>query len=176
MSAPSSPPPPPAHRPEPPLAGAEREQLDGFLDFLRSAVAWKCSGLTDEQAHQQLVPSRLTTIAGILGHLIYVEQYWFCVVLDGRPDPWKDALALDRDAEFRAAQEMPIERLLAGYERQCGVSRKIAAQLDLDRRLPFRDGSVINPRFVLVHMIEETGRHAGHLDLLRELIDGVVGE
>ncbi|MEU6647483.1 DinB family protein [Saccharomonospora sp. NPDC046836] len=166
----------PPNRPEPPLAGGEREQLTGFLDFLRATVVWKSTGVTEEQARRQLVPSRLTTIAGLLGHLIYMEQYWFCVVLDGRPDPWREALSEDRNAEFRGALEMPMERLIAAYERQCDTSRRIAAGLALDHEVPFRGEGTINARFVLVHMIEETGRHAGHLDLLRELTDGLVGE
>ena len=67
----------PPERPDPPMAGDERTQLTGFLDFLRAGVVWKCSGLTDEQARRSLVPSELTTIAGLLGHLTLVENYWF---------------------------------------------------------------------------------------------------
>ncbi|MFC4001991.1 DinB family protein [Prauserella oleivorans] len=162
-------------RPEPSCTGGEREQLTGFLDFLRATVRWKCGGLSDEQARRVLVPSELTTIAGLLAHLTYVEHFWFCVVLDGRPDPWAEALAADRDAEFRAAQRTPVATLLAGYERQCAASREIAAGLELAEE---RTGGerTVNLRYVLVHMIEETGRHAGHLDLLRELTDGLTGE
>lgn len=166
----------PERRPEPPLSGSERDQLNGFLDFLRATVVWKCQGLTDEQARRVLVPSELTTIAGLLGHLCYVENYWFGVVLGGQDDPWREALARDRDAEFRAALRTPLAELLDGYRRQCEASRTIAAGLGLDDEVPFRDGRSVNLRYVLIHLIEETGRHAGHLDLLRELVDGSVGE
>ncbi|PRX46484.1 uncharacterized protein DUF664 [Prauserella shujinwangii] len=162
-------------RPEPPTTGGEREQLTGFLDFLRATVVWKCSGLTDEQARRRLVPSELTTIAGLLGHLAFVEQYWFEVVLDGRPDPWREALAEDPDAEFHAALRTPLAELLDGYAAQCARNREITARLALDDEAPHGERKV-NLRFVLIHMIEETGRHAGHLDLLRELTDGLTGE
>ncbi|WP_020674329.1 DinB family protein [Amycolatopsis nigrescens] len=161
---------------EPDLTGDERAQLNGFLNLLRDAVLRKSDGLTDEQARRRLVPSELTTIAGLLGHLCYVESYWFAVVLDGRPDPWAAALTEDGDAEFRRAMDIPLVRLRAEYERQCRLSREIAAKLDLADEVPFRDGRKVNLRYVLIHLIEETGRHAGHLDLLRELIDGRTGE
>ncbi|WP_037309647.1 DinB family protein [Amycolatopsis orientalis] len=163
-------------RPEPPLTGDERTQLNGFLDFLRATVVWKCSGLTDEQARRRLVPSELTTVAGLLGHLTLVEQYWFTVVLDGAEDVWKEALEVDPDAEFRVAMETPIERLIAAYEAECERSRQVVARMGLDDEVEFRGDRKVNVRFVVTHMIEETGRHAGHLDLLRELIDGLTGE
>jgi uncharacterized damage-inducible protein DinB len=163
-------------RPEPPLTGDERTQLNGFLDFLRATVVWKCSGLTDEQARQRLVPSELTTIAGLLGHLTLVEQYWFAVVLDGQEDVWKEALEVDPDAEFRVAMQTPIDQLIAAYEAECERSRKVVARMGLDDKVPFRGDREVNLRFVVTHMIEETGRHAGHLDLLRELTDGLTGE
>ncbi len=162
-------------RPEPPYAGSERETLNGFLDFLRATIRWKCRGLSDEQARRALLPSELTTVAGLVGHLRYVEQYWFGVVLGGEPDEWKETLASDPDAEFRAALDVPLARLLDEYERQCEHSRRIVEERELDDEVPFR-GATVSVRFVLTHLIEETGRHAGHLDVLRELIDGRTGE
>jgi uncharacterized damage-inducible protein DinB len=162
-------------RPEAPMTGDERTQLNGFLDFVRASVVWKCSGLTEEQARRSHVPSTLTTIAGLLGHLTLVEEYWFGVVLNGQEDPWKAALAADSDAEFRVAMDTSMEKLIAGYEAECRRSREIVAKMDFDDEVPFRERKV-NVRFVVAHMIEETGRHAGHLDLLRELTDGLTGE
>ncbi|EID55671.1 Protein of unknown function (DUF664) [Saccharomonospora xinjiangensis XJ-54] len=162
-------------RPEPPYAGSERETLNGFLDFLRATIRWKCHGLSDEQARRALLPSELTTVAGLVGHLSYVERYWFEVVLAGEPDTWKDRLAADPDAEFREALDVPLAALLDEYERQCERSRRIAGERELDDEVPFR-GCSVSVRYVLTHLIEETGRHAGHLDVLRELIDGRTGE
>jgi uncharacterized damage-inducible protein DinB len=169
-------------RPDPPMSGTERAQLNGFLDFLRSTIVLKATGLTDEQARVQHLPSRLTTVAGLVGHLTYVESYWFGVVLAGRADPWAERLAEDPDAEFIAAMSTPITDLIAAYEKQCADSREIAAGLELSSEVGHArsgnrlSGNRLSVRWVLLHMIEETGRHAGHLDLLRELIDGSVGE
>jgi hypothetical protein len=163
-------------RPEPPRAGGEREQLNGFLDFLRATVVWKAAGLTDEQARRSLMPSELTTVAGLVSHLTYVEQYWFAQVLDNQPDPWAERIAVDSDAEFRAALDIPIEQLIAEYEAECQRGRDVAAKLELDATGTTAKGEPVNLRWVLIHMIEETGRHAGHLDLLRELLDGSTGE
>jgi uncharacterized damage-inducible protein DinB len=162
-------------RPEPPHNGSERDTLGGFLDFLRATIRWKCEGLTDEQARRALLPSELTTVSGLVGHLTYVEHYWFEVVLAGEPNVWSEALASDPDAEFRRALDVPLAILLDRYEAQCERSRHIVANRALEDEVPFREG-VVSVRFVLTHLIEETGRHAGHLDVLRELLDGRTGE
>jgi hypothetical protein len=163
-------------RPEPPMLGGEREQLADFLDFNRGTVVMKAAGLTDEQARRSLVPSELTTVAGLVCHLTLVEQYWFGQVLDNQPDPWEEQLKADRDAEFRAALSIPLDQLIADYEAECQRSRDVVAKLDLDVTGTTAKGQPVNVRWVLIHMIEETGRHAGHLDLLRELLDGSTGE
>lgn len=163
-------------RPEPPRVGGEREQLAGFLDFLRATVVLKAGGLTDEQARRQLVPSELTTVAGLVAHLTWVEHYWFGIVLDKQPDPWAELLAEDPDAEFRLGMRTPLTKLIADYEAECQASRDVAARLDLDDTGITPKGQPVNLRWILIHMIEETGRHAGHLDLLRELLDGSTGE
>ncbi|MFD9892328.1 DinB family protein [Amycolatopsis sp. NPDC059027] len=163
-------------RPEPPLLGDERAQLTGFLDYLRATVVLKASGLSDEQARRSLLPSELTTIAGLVRHLAYVEQYWFRVILSGEPDTWAAILAEDRDADFRLDPDVPLTELVAAYEAECRNSREVVARLGFSDEFPFRDGKRLTVRWVVAHMIEETGRHAGHLDLLRELIDGSTGE
>jgi hypothetical protein len=163
-------------RPDPPMLGGERDQLAGFLDFLRATVVLKATGLDDEQARRPLVPSELTTVAGLVCHLTLVEQYWFGIVLDNQPDPWKEQLEADQDAEFRAALSLPIGQLIADYEAECQRSRDVVAKLDLDATGTTAKGEPVNARWVVIHMIEETGRHVGHLDLLRELLDGSTGE
>ncbi|MFD2465835.1 DinB family protein [Amycolatopsis silviterrae] len=163
-------------RPDPPMAGDERAQLAGFLDFLRASVVWKCSGLTDEQARRVHVPSELTTIAGLLCHLTLVENYWFRVVLDGQPDEWADRLEIDRDAEFRVALEVPIGQLIAEYEAEAEKCRAVVAAREFDDTVLFKGDKPLTVRWVVAHMIEETARHLGHLDLLRELTDGLTGE
>jgi hypothetical protein len=163
-------------RPQAPMIGAEREQLNGFLDFLRATVVMKAAGLSDELARRVLLPSEMMTVAALLSHLRYDEQYWFGVVFDERVDPWQEILKEDPDAEFRAAADIPLTQLIADYEEECRLSRAVVAKLDLDARAVTGRGEPVNLRWVLIHMIEETGRHAGHLDLLRELLDGSTGE
>lgn len=158
------------------MVGGEREQLTAFLDYLRATVVMKATGLSDEQARRRLVPSELTTVATLLAHLRWVEQYWFGVVLDGRPDEWVERFKEDSDAEFRVGLEVPLDQLIADYEAECATSREVVASRELDDQGTTGRGKPVNVRWVVVHMIEETGRHAGHLDLLRELLDGTTGE
>jgi hypothetical protein len=164
-------------RPEPPMIAGEREQLAGFLDHQRATIVWKSSGLTEEQARRAVVPSELITVGGLLSHLRLNEEYWFGTVIDGRPDRWEEVLKEDPDAEFREGLRIPPAQLIADYEAQCGVSREILAKRDLDDVVLLPESRRrLTVRWVLVHMIEETARHAGHLDLVREMIDGLTGE
>jgi uncharacterized damage-inducible protein DinB len=162
------------NRADPPFTGDERAQITGFVDFFRATLRVKTAGLSEEDAHRPVLPSPLMTVAGLVSHLRWVEAYWFRVVLDGQPDeaPYTDE---DPDAEFKV-DDRPLAELLDEYDAECTRSNAIAAKLQLDEELPFRKDRHINLRWVLLHMIEETGRHAGHLDVIRELLDGVTGE
>jgi hypothetical protein len=162
-------------RVEVPFRGDERTLLNSFLDFLRGTIAFKCAGLSDEQARRSVLPSQLNTAAGIVKHLRWVENHWFQVVLLGKPSeaPYTRE---DPDADWRVEPGETISGLLADYASECAASREAAAGLDLDHEVAFRDGERLSARWVLIHMIEETGRHAGHLDVVRELLDGTTGE
>lgn len=163
-------------RPEAPKTGGEREQLVAMLDYFRATVLMKADGLTDEQARTSLVPSKLTTVGGLVSHLTYVEQYWFGVVFEGREDPWAERFKVDNDAEFTAGQSIPLAELVAEYAAECERSRAVVAKHELADTVTTPRGVSFNLRWVMIHMIEETGRHVGHLDLLRELLDGSTGE
>jgi hypothetical protein len=156
-----------------PRHGGERELLEGFLDWYRAAVLRTADGLGIEALERRLVPSA-TTMAGVVRHLAYVEMWWFQAVLHDREIdfPWTDE---DPDAEFRPRAGETPDDLRALYEKACAQSRDAIAGLDLDHRSAGqgRDRSL---RWILLHMVEETARHAGHLDILRELTDGSVGE
>ncbi|MFC6092434.1 DinB family protein [Saccharothrix lopnurensis] len=162
------------HRVEVPFTGDERTLLNAFLDFLRGTIEFKCAGLSDEQARRPVLPSQLTTAAGVVKHLRWVENHWFRVVLSGQPSEAPYTLE-DPDADWRVEPGETISGLLADYAAECAVSREVAAGLDLDHEVAFRGGR-LPARWVLIHMIEETGRHAGHLDAVRELLDGATGE
>jgi uncharacterized damage-inducible protein DinB len=159
-----------------PNAADERTMLGAWLDWQRATVLMKCEGLSDELAHRPLLPtSPLMTVAGLVGHLRWVERAWFEHVMLGRPDdgPWTRE---DPDKDFRV-DGVPLARLLTEYEEQCSRAREITASLDLDAeaRGEHRRGTV-TLRWVLCHLIEETARHNGHLDVLREMLDGVTGD
>jgi len=156
----------------------ERTVLASMLDYVRDTVHVKCAGLTDEQARRAPLPgSPLTTIASLVSHLRWVEYYWIRVVLFGEQDqaPITDD---DPDAEMRLALSIPLARLLAEYRASCEQLRQLVAPLDLDTSsrgtMSWRTEPV-TLRWVLLHLIEETARHNGHIDILREMADGVTG-
>lgn len=161
-------------RVEPPGSGSERDLLAAWLDFHRETVLLKVAGLSAEAASQRLVPSPLTTCAGLLRHLRYVERWWFQEILEGDELPPPEP-AGTVDAEFTLPEGVDLDRLGAEYRLECAASREVFARWDLDEmsRSPRR---AVSCRWVMLHMIEETARHNGHLDILRELTDGVTGE
>ena len=168
-------------RAEPPTSGPELQALTGFLDQQRETILRKTVGLTREQLAQPLPPSSLT-LAGLVNHLALVEDSWFRDRFAGLPeDPlwaghdWE----ADPDYEFRTAVELDPEQLLQRYRDACARSREVVARagsLDQLSAGTSREGSNWDLRWILIHMLEETARHAGHTDLLREAIDGAVGE
>jgi hypothetical protein len=168
-------------RPEPPESGPELQALTGFLDWQRQTILLKTEGLTREQLAQTLPPSSLT-LAGLVNHLALVEDTWFRERFAGLPEDelWAghdwDA---DPDMEFRTATELEPEELRDRYRAACARSREVVAAAESLDRLSVktsRAGNHWDLRWILLHMLEETARHAGHADLLRESIDGTVGE
>ena len=159
----------------PDWAGDERTQLRQVMDYQRATIHLKCEGLTDEQARQRLTPSPLTSIAGVVGHLLWVEYFWFIHVL-GRQDvefPWSDE---HPDADWEQGDTRSLRELLDAYEEVCERARSVVAALDLDAVPDPESRRPISVRATMLHMIEETARHAGHIDILRELTDGATGE
>lgn len=161
-----------------PASWDERTVLTTMLDYVRDTVHAKCTDISEENARRAPLPdSPLMTISGVVSHLRWVEYYWFEVALAGGPDngPWTDD---DPDREMRMAVEIPIAQLLDEYRSSCAKYRALVASLDLDTpskgRFEWRDEPV-TLRWILFHLIEETARHNGHLDILRELADGVKG-
>jgi hypothetical protein len=160
---------------------SERDSLGQYLDYQRETILLKTEGLTKEQLGQKIPTSDLT-LAGILYHLALVEEDWFEVKFLGQEDR-EDWAGIDWDAdpdyEFRAALEKEPDWLRRRYRDACDRARQVAAgagSLD-DVSVATRvGGKPFTLRWVTLHLIEETARHAGHADLLREAIDGVTGE
>ena len=165
------------NRPEPPSVGGEREILAGFLDFQRATLLWKLEGLDDQQLRRAMVASG-TSLLGLVKHLAYVERSWFQGVWAGQEVsfPWTKE---DPDADWRIEPEETTEDVLGLYHGECDRGREIvAATSSLDEVVehPRNRDWKMNRRWILTHMIEETARHVGHADILREQIDGVTGE
>ncbi|MFD3686749.1 DinB family protein [Nocardiopsis sp. NPDC058631] len=162
-------------RVEPPTAADERTMLTSYLDRQRATVHLKCAGLASDLSGAAPLPaSPLMTVGGLVSHLRWVEAFWFEVVMLNQPDlaPYSQK---DPDAEFRIGAALPLTRLLKEYAAQCARSREITARLELGASAR-RSRPQPTLRWVLLHMIEETARHNGHLDLLRELADGATGQ
>jgi hypothetical protein len=169
---------------EPPLAGSEVEHLLGALDRLRWTFRWKADGL-DAAGLQTRVGSSALTIGGLLKHLAANEDYAFTVKLSGEPlgAPWDDAgWNGDDDWEFESAASDTPQDLYALSDGAVERSRdRLAAALDrggLDQSAHASDGegNHASVRRLVCDLIEEYGRHTGHADLLREAVDGRVGE
>jgi uncharacterized damage-inducible protein DinB len=170
-------------RTDPPESGPEADQLAAFLDFQRATVLVKCEDLAGEELVRAAVPSSSLTLGGLLNHLALVEDWWFRVQFLGveHVPPWGEVdWDADPDWEFRTAATTDPDELRERYRAACERSRAVVRSTgDLDRlsvAVSRRSGEPFDLRWVLLHMIEETARHAGHADLLREAIDGRVGE
>lgn len=171
-------------RPEPPLAAAEAATLLGFLEYQRATLAWKCGGL-DTAGLQATVGASSMTLGGLLKHLAYVEDYWFSQRLHGqdRRPPWDTVdWKADPDWEWHSAAEDTPEQLFGLWQDAVARSRSLVAGaladagLDGLARRAWNDGRAPSLRWILLHMIEEYARHNGHADLIRESVDGSVGE
>jgi uncharacterized damage-inducible protein DinB len=147
----------------------EREVLEASLDLQRAVMRRKAAGLSEQQARRSFVPSA-TTIAGLLKHLAIVESVWFERILAQQPSQLPDP-----DATFAVGDQESVADLLAAYDAACARSREIAAKFDLDYAVPQDQLGQVSLRWIYTHMIEETARHAGHADILRELTDGATG-
>ncbi len=167
--------------PQIPNSGPERETLLAFLDYHRQLLIDKASDLTDEQLHTRLPPSTLT-LGGLVNHMALVEDDWFTSDMAGGElgEPWASApWDDDRDWEFSSAQHVPSDELFTRYRSAIDRSNTVIASIDDLETLSVktgRDEQRWTLRWILIHMIEETARHCGHADLIRESIDGSVGD
>ncbi len=169
---------------EPPLAGTEAEQLVGALDRLRATFRWKADGLDAAGLRARIGASSLT-LGGLLKHLALIEENAFTRKLTGAPlgAPWNAVdWQADPDWEFSSATEDSPEHLYALWDASVERSRtRLAAALadgGLGQlvHLSWPDGRRASLRRVVCDLIEEYGRHTGHADLLREAVDGRIGE
>jgi uncharacterized damage-inducible protein DinB len=147
--------------------------LTAFLDDLRETILWKLDGVSSEAARASVVPSG-TSLLGMTKHLGFVERYWFQARFAGREVafPWSEE---DPDADWRTEGCETPEGVADFYRAEAERSREVVAAAQGLDTLAAR-GKPVTLRWILLHMIEETARHAGHADLLREAADGAIGE
>jgi hypothetical protein len=169
---------------EPPLAGTEAEHLAGALDRLRTTFRWKADGL-DAAGLEARIGASALTLGGLLKHLARVEDEIFSVKLSGEPmgAPWDSVeWGGEDDPEFASAADDTPGELYALWDSAVARSRvRLAAALEAGGpdqlvHMATRDGRHASLRRLLCDLIEEYGRHTGHADLLREAVDGLVGE
>lgn len=162
-----------------PLAGDERPIVVGQLEWYREGVLGKVGGIDPRVATTRPLRSA-TSIAGLVHHLAHVEDKWLHHRFAGHdlPEPWSSApFDQEPDWEFESVGDVPLDEVVARYQAACERSRAAIAGHDLDDEgVHPLDGEAFNLRFALVHLVEETARHLGHLDILRELLDGTTGE
>ena len=151
--------------PQPPPTSDERELLLGWLGHLRTSILRKLEGLTEEQA-RWTPDGALIPLLGIVNHLTSVEWRW----LDGK---MLGAETSRSEAEFRPGTALTVAEAAVRYRARAETTDRTVRTLPVSERC--RDGSGRDLRWVLLHLIEETARHAGHADATRELLDGTTG-
>ncbi len=162
-------------RNEPPYLLADREMLEGWLEFHRTTLLLKCEGLDDAQRKARPVATSNLSLHGLVRHMAEVERNWFSRVLLSAPDTppiWYDPAV--EDSELVPLDDADWAADLAAWQAQCETSRRNAAGKDLSFTGE-RSGETVSLRWIYVHMVEEYARHNGHADLIRELVDGAVG-
>jgi len=165
-------------RVDPQLVADERTTLTEFLDYYRATIERKATGLTDEQVRSTPGPSDLSLL-GLVRHMAEVERNWFRRKLRGDDAPPLYYDDEDRDRDFHPRPDETLADAVTAYRAECAYARQVTAatpSLDELAVVPVGDGEIVSLRWILVHMIEETARHAGHADLLRESIDGATGD
>ncbi|MEU0689539.1 DinB family protein [Streptomyces uncialis] len=152
--------------PPPRTGSSETEVLRGFLDYLRTSIAAKVEGAPEPQVRTAAVPSG-TNLLGLLNHLTFVERSMF---LGDDVTDWQ--------ATFQTAPADSVADVVARYRDAVKRANDVldgCADPGAPVRRPRPDRPAPSIRWALTHMIEETGRHAGHADILRELVDNTTG-
>ena len=159
----------------PQSAGTEQELLESHLQFARDTLIRKATGLSHELGRKRLGKTA-TSVLGIVKHMVDIEKIWFQLHFKGEQcqlylDPEND------DSHFEIKPHETAEHLLDEYRKACLRASQICAQHKLDdlSALSWDDGTRQSLRWIYLHMLDETARHNGHLDIYRELLDGQTG-
>ena len=164
-------------RPEPATDNAERAALEDWLRYHRQTLLMKCAGLSPEQLKTAAVDPSTLSLLGLVRHMADVERSWFrrrFAAEDVEPLFWSPD---EPDGDFDNVATADAESDFATYRAECSAADEAVDGHGLDETFIHpRTGTTFDLRWVYLHMIEEYARHNGHADLLRERIDGVVGD
>jgi uncharacterized damage-inducible protein DinB len=170
---------PSLERRDPASVAAERDSLEQWLDYERETLLCKCAGLSAEQLKLRAVPPSALSLLGLVRHMTEVERWWFRMVAAGEEIAFVYCADGSDDADFDKVEEADAAGDLDRFLSEIKAARAAVAGKALDDvvatpgRQPERTRDI---RWIYVHMIEEYARHNGHADLLRECIDGTVGD
>ncbi len=171
---------PDVDRPHPPTVAGEREAAEGLLEYHRATLLWKCAGLTGEQLKIRAVPPSSLSLLGLVRHMTDVERYWFRRGVAGERAPFHYWSRSSPDGDFAEVGDADAEADVATYRVEVDAARAVQAAHDFDDTFARRhaDGTeeILDVRALVLHMIEEYARHNGHADLLREAVDGTIGD
>ena len=168
-------------REDPPTRGDERATLVGFLRWQRDTLELKCSGLDAADLARRAVGTSTLSLLGLVRHLSDVERDWFRGVMAGEDASAHFSSAADPDGDFDGAAPDPalVAEAWDIWRAEVDNSERYVADapnLDITGKIPCSVRGPMSLRWVLIHMIEEYARHLGHADLLREHIDGAMGQ
>ncbi|QCX26188.1 DinB family protein [Nocardioides jishulii] len=163
-------------RPRIPRMAGEREALTAYLEHYRATVEMKCRGIGNGESRLRSVPPSTMSLHGLVRHLAQVERWWFQQNFERRDVPLLFADETDREPDFNPPPDADFAADLDLWRAECAVSRQIVAAHDLDDvARPLDSDEDVNLRWLMLRMITEYARHCGHVDLLREALDGRVG-
>ena len=165
-------------RTEPPEVAGEREALQGWLDYHRATLLFKCQGLTGEELARRAVAPSTLSLLGLVRHMAEVERSWFRTRFAGQADLGYLYCSDEYpDGDFDLTDAAAAEADVRTFVSECELADAAVKGRSLDDTFASpRDGAPMDLRWIYLHMIEEYARHNGHADFLREQTDGVTGD
>jgi uncharacterized damage-inducible protein DinB len=162
-------------RPDEPSNAGERESLEGWLDWHRQTLLFKCQGLTGEQLAERPAEPSTLSLLGLIRHMADVERAWFRIRVGGEDIKQRYWSKENPDRDFDDTDPEQAEQDYDALLTEIRLADQAARDASLDDTFELR-GKTYNVRWVYIHMIEEYARHNGHADLLRERLDGETGD